>query len=100
MVRTRTENRDTGRILQDGTERQAAAWDRSGMRGHVGTLPKASRNVTRPPRRNLELLPDESAAGSSGGGQRQHQELTTPRSGLHKSPLPSPESPTHGSNQD
>ena len=64
------------------------------------SLPKASRNVTRPPRRNLELLPNESAAGSSGGGQRQHQELTTPRSGLHKSPLPSPESPTHGSNQD
>src|SRR5271157_5347381 len=45
---------------------------------------------------NLELLPDQGAAGSGGGGQRQYQSSAATRTRLPQPQLPAIESPTAG----
>ena len=61
---------------------------------------KLAEMLLRSPRRDSELLPDESPAGSRRSDQRKHQVSATPRPRLQESPLSAAKGPTHGSDQD
>jgi transposase len=63
------------------------------------SVPEARRYVTQAPRRDSQLLPDQSTLRSRRGDQRQHPHAHQSRTRLQKYPLPSIESQTHGRHQ-